>query len=142
MYRVGFIPVDRKSPEKAAKSIINMTQKIREGNTILIYPEGTRNSKNDQMLPLKKGAMAVATKSKAPIIPIITFDTKQIYSSEKKGILFPQKIKIKVLDPIHLDSHLHPANQSSKMNIDEQLNRIHDIMQKAFNKLKTESQTQ
>ena len=136
MSRSGFLPVDRKSPRKAAQSVIEMIKSIQEGNSILIYPEGTRNAKNDQMLPFKVGALTVGIKAKVPILPIVVYDTKQIYSEEKKFFIWPKRLKIKILDPIGLDDKIHPANESSKMSVQEKLDHLRGTMQTTFDEFK------
>lgn len=65
----GFIPVDRRNKEAAMRSIEKGAQSIREGNSFLIFPEGTR-SKTDALLPFKKGGFIMAIKAQAPIVPV------------------------------------------------------------------------
>ena len=42
---------------------------IQDGNSFLIFPEGTR-SKTAEMLPFKKGGFLMALKAQAPIVPV------------------------------------------------------------------------
>ncbi len=65
----GFIPVDRRNKEAAMRSIEKGARSIRDGNSFLIFPEGTR-SKTDALLPFKKGGFIMAIKAQAPIIPV------------------------------------------------------------------------
>jgi 1-acyl-sn-glycerol-3-phosphate acyltransferase len=65
----GFVPVDRGSREAALGSIDVAAASLREGNSFLIFPEGTR-SKTDQLLPFKKGGFIMAIKAQAPIVPV------------------------------------------------------------------------
>jgi len=51
------------------RSIEKGAQSIREGNSFLIFPEGTR-SKTDALLPFKKGGFIMAIKAQAPIVPV------------------------------------------------------------------------
>ncbi len=139
MKKAGFISVDRSSPRRAAIAILDMVRKINLGKNILIYPEGTRNYRSDQMLPLKSGAMAVAIKSKVTILPIVTFDTGRVYSSSHKFRLSPQKLKISVLEPITISNKIHPGNEKSKVSSKEKLKRIQNLMQNTFDKLKNDT---
>jgi len=65
----GFIPIDRRNKESAARSIEAGARSIRSGNSFLIFPEGTR-SKTDEMLPFKKGGFRMAIAAQAPVVPV------------------------------------------------------------------------
>ena len=65
----GFIPIDRHNKEAAMRSIEQGADTLRAGQSILIFPEGTR-SKTDQLLPFKKGGFRMAIKAGAPIVPV------------------------------------------------------------------------
>ena len=65
----GFVPVERDRREASMVSIDRAAASIREGNSFLIFPEGTR-SRTDEMLPFKKGGFIMAIKAQAPILPV------------------------------------------------------------------------
>ena len=65
----GFIPIDRRNKEAALRSIEKGAAALRGGQSILIFPEGTR-SKTDELLPFKKGGFRMAIKAGAPIVPV------------------------------------------------------------------------
>ncbi len=67
--RAGSLPVDRSNRQAAVKSIDRAAQAVREGSSIIIFPEGTR-SPTKEMLPFKKGGFVLAIKSGQPIVPI------------------------------------------------------------------------
>src|SRR5262249_55004631 len=52
----GMLPVDRDDP---MKSIDVLNRAVAEGNSIIIFPEGTR-SRDGSLLPFKKGAFVAA----------------------------------------------------------------------------------
>ena len=74
----GAIPIDRsKTDYKALVSIIKI---IRNGNKLVIFPEGTRNKTGSlEFLPFKAGSMVLAVKSKSPIIPIVISRKARIF---------------------------------------------------------------
>ena len=65
----GFVPVERARREASMASIDRAAASIRDGNTFLIFPEGTR-SKTAELLPFKKGGFIMAIKAQAPIVPV------------------------------------------------------------------------
>jgi len=65
----GFVAVDRSSRDKALAAIDQAAESLRQGNSFLIFPEGTR-SKTDQLLPFKKGGFIMAIKAQVPIVPV------------------------------------------------------------------------
>lgn len=68
VYKSGFIPLDRKSPQSAVDTIYRAVDKLTNQNTYLgIAPEGTR-SKNGKLLPFNSGAFKIATLSKKPLV--------------------------------------------------------------------------
>jgi 1-acyl-sn-glycerol-3-phosphate acyltransferase len=74
--RSGFIPIDRKNRRTAVKSFDLAAERIRKGNTIVIFPEEGR-TRERAMRPFQRGAFLLALKSEQPIVPIAidgTFD--------------------------------------------------------------------
>lgn len=67
--RSGHIPVDRDRPREAMKSLKKVAQEIREGKSVLLFPEGHR-SRNGQLLPFKIGSFYIAILAGVPIVPI------------------------------------------------------------------------
>ncbi|MEJ5300228.1 MAG: lysophospholipid acyltransferase family protein [Thermodesulforhabdaceae bacterium] len=69
MRLIGYIPIDRSNRAKAFESIDKAAEKIQEGASVMIFPEGTR-SRDGVLQPFKKGGFILAIKSKKPILPI------------------------------------------------------------------------
>jgi 1-acyl-sn-glycerol-3-phosphate acyltransferase len=65
----GFVPVDRRAREQAMASISRGAESLRQGNSFLIFPEGTR-SRTGALLPFKKGGFIMAIEAQAPIVPV------------------------------------------------------------------------
>ncbi len=68
-YALGCIFINRKSPHDAIKAILKGVQLLKEGKSMLVFPEGTR-SKSGLIGELKNGSLKLATRSKAIIVPI------------------------------------------------------------------------
>ena len=71
---------------------------IREGNSFLIFPEGTR-SRTDELLPFKKGGFVMAIKAQAPIVPVSIQGGRD---AMRRGswIIRPVTITIRVAPPV------------------------------------------
>ncbi|PLX99831.1 MAG: 1-acyl-sn-glycerol-3-phosphate acyltransferase [Desulfuromonas sp.] len=69
MQRAGYIPVDRGNRKRAIASMDYAADRIRQGASVIIFPEGTR-SPDGNLLSFKKGGFMLALQSGAPIVPI------------------------------------------------------------------------
>ena len=65
----GFVPLERSNREQSLPAIDRAAEALREGNSFLIFPEGTR-SRTGELLPFKKGGFIMAIKAGAPVVPI------------------------------------------------------------------------
>ena len=94
----GFIPIDRRNKESAARSIEAGAASIRAGNSFLIFPEGTR-SKTADLLPFKKGGFRMAVAAQAPIVPIAVQGGRD---AMRRGswLIRPVTVEIRVGTPI------------------------------------------
>jgi len=83
MTLAGYIGIERENSKKAFKSLLRAAEKIKNGTSVLVFPEGTRST-TGRLLPFKKGAFLLAKKSGALIVPVAVEGTKDIM---KKGSL-------------------------------------------------------
>lgn len=98
MSRIGYIPIERDSPKKAYRSMLQAAEKVRKGVSVIIFPEGTR-SPDGNLQPFKKGVFLIALKSQAPILPIAIRGTAKIM---QKGDwrMHPGNVQIIIGPPI------------------------------------------
>ena len=75
--RSGHVAVDRDRPREALKSMKKAAQEIREGKSVLLFPEGHR-SRNGQLLPFKGGSFYIAILAGVPIVPITLNGTRHV----------------------------------------------------------------
>ncbi|HET7710971.1 MAG TPA: lysophospholipid acyltransferase family protein, partial [Thermoanaerobaculia bacterium] len=96
--RAGFIPIDRKNRRTAVKSLDLAAQRIRQGNTIVVFPEEGR-SRERAMRPFQRGGFLLALRSGLPILPIAisgTYDVMRAGSLRVKS----GPVTVKVGTPI------------------------------------------
>src|SRR5947208_2619560 len=94
----GFIPVVRDNREQAMASIAQGSRSLGEGNSFLIFPEGTR-SKTRQLLPFKKGGFIMAIGAGVPVIPV-AIDGGRAAMRKGSRLVWPARVVIRVGDPI------------------------------------------
>ena len=64
------IPLDRTQPAKALKQVLTVgTQRLKDGFTVLIFPEGTRIAPGHRKKFNKSGA-AIACRAGVPVVPV------------------------------------------------------------------------
>lgn len=98
----GFIFVDKSSPKAAAKTIQKAEEKLINGASIAIFPEGSR-SLTGKLEKFKKGAYQMAIDLRLPIVPVTINGSYEIM---KRGsfLIHPHKMELIIHDPISTDS--------------------------------------
>lgn len=96
--RAGFIPIDRKNRRTAVKSFDLAAERIRKGNTIVVFPEEGRSATRE-MRPFQRGGFLLAIKSELPILPLAIdgmFDVFPVGATRVR----PGRVVIRVGTPI------------------------------------------
>lgn len=74
--------IDRTDVKKGMQTILDGVEKIKNGVSICIFPEGTRNPNAEgTMLDFKGGSFKIATKSGCPIIPMAISNSAAIWEN-------------------------------------------------------------
>lgn len=91
--KLNAFPVDRENP---GPSTIKQPRKlIKEGKIVGIFPSGTRASED---VPLKRGAVTIASYAKAPIIPAAYVgpnNFKELFRWKRPKLIFGEAIHIR-----------------------------------------------
>lgn len=100
--KVGHIFIDRSSPRAAIKSLEEAKNKLVNGNSVVIFPEGTRSRKKE-MRPFKKGAFKLAFELELDILPVTIVNS---YKIKREGFfnIMPAKAGL-VIHPAITTSH-------------------------------------
>lgn len=101
MAAAGYISVDRKGTRETVEAMNEAARKIREGMSVVIFPEGSR-SQNGTIQPFKKGGFTLAIKSKVPIVPIAIHGSRTIMPKDRLKIS-PGEIRIQLGSPIETE---------------------------------------
>ena len=119
MRKGGYIPIDRKNFVRAMRSIGDAARIIREGKSVMTFPEGTR-SMDSQIHPFKKGVFHLALKAGVPIVPVTIIGSGDIMP-KKSFRVHPGKITMVIDKPIDVTGY-------SEDTVDELLNRVHEVV--------------
>jgi len=101
--RLGAIEIDRKNVVRAMHSIDDAARIIREGKSVMTFPEGTR-SKDGHIQPFKKGVFHLALKSGVPIVPITIIGTREIMPKKSLRVT-PGKVTLIIHEPVFLGEY-------------------------------------
>ena len=97
------LPMDRADVRQSMKVIQTVTKEIAENHrNFLIFPEGTRSRKGNEMLEFHGGSFKCATKSKCPILPFALLDSYRVL--DEKGCK-PVRMQLHFLKPIYYDEY-------------------------------------
>jgi 1-acyl-sn-glycerol-3-phosphate acyltransferase len=130
MKRAGYISIDRSNRRSAFESLTKAAQIIRNGRSVLIFPEGTR-SRDQSIKAFKKGGFVLAVESGVPIVPIVIHGTWRIMS--KNGLVIrPGNVTVEILDPIETKDY-------SRRTKDDLVERVRMVIVDNFEKGKVES---
>lgn len=99
MRRAGYILIDRTHHDRAMNSMREAAQKIRQGTSIVIFPEGTRSCNGTLQFPFKKGGFHLAVQSGVPIVPITVIGSSDVLPKHGKRVK-PGKIILNIGKPV------------------------------------------
>lgn len=105
-----YIKLIRNSVKSQAKMMKDCMETLNEGNSVMIFPEGTRTL-TGRLKPFKSGAFQLAIRAGRPIVPIVLNGSSQ--ALPKAGIILKGRhiIDVHVLNPI---PHEHFAEMDAK----------------------------
>lgn len=76
-----FIPMDRSNVRESAKIIKYVANEVAAGKNFFVFPEGTRSRDGNNILEFKGGTFKIATKAKAPIVPVALIDCYKVFDN-------------------------------------------------------------
>lgn len=98
--QAGFFSVDREVILSAYKTLETIVEILKTGESVLIFPEGTR-SRDGSLGKFKRGSLMAALKSGAPIIPLALSGS---YNVQPRGtwLIHPAQVKLTAGKPIYI----------------------------------------
>ena len=91
--------LDRKDVKQGLKVILSAIDEVKSGQSMLIFPEGTRNKTDEPLLEFHAGSFKIATKAGAPVVPVTITGTRDIFEAHKPFIR-PSSVTVTFSDPV------------------------------------------
>lgn len=124
MRNAGYIEIDRQNHESALKSLDIAAQKIREGKSVMTFPEGTR-SRDGIIKPFKQGMFHLAIKAGVPIVPVSIVGAGAIMRKRSLRIN-PGKVTMIIDKPIDVTGYTIEDRA-------QLIERVHNVIVKNYN---------
>ncbi|HEX2721720.1 MAG TPA: lysophospholipid acyltransferase family protein [Gemmatimonadaceae bacterium] len=100
MRAVGMVPIERQNRKAAFGAYDEAARRIHDGNSIVVFPEGTRGEQYP-LRAFKKGPFVLAIAAGAPIIPVLLHGTREVIA---RGSLLvrPGRVDVHLLEPVEV----------------------------------------
>jgi len=98
------ISIDRQSRTQAMKDLQRAKEKMLDGVTIWIAPEGT-TTKDGKLAKFKKGGFHVAIDTSALIVPIVIKDIHKVQADYDLDIYTNQEIEVEICKPVDAENY-------------------------------------
>ena len=92
MRRLHCLFLNREDVKEALKTILTGVDNIKNGISMCIFPEGTRNKTDELMLPFKEGSFKMAEKTGCAIVPMAISGSAEIFEAQ-----FPRAKSVHVI---------------------------------------------
>ena len=127
MKKAGYISIDRQDRARAIGSMDEAAAKIRQGNSVMTFPEGTR-SPDGVIRPFKKGSFYLAIQSGVPIVPVTILGSREVMKKRKLGIR-PGTITVVIDKPVDVKEY-------TLENREDLIEKIHRVVTGNYRKYK------
>jgi len=94
--------IDREDVRQSMQVIINMTRRVKMGENFVIFAEGTRSRKGNQLLEFKGGSFKSAMNAKCPIVPVALIDSYKAFDTHSIKKL---TVQIHYLKPLYYEDY-------------------------------------
>jgi 1-acyl-sn-glycerol-3-phosphate acyltransferase len=95
---IGMVPIERQNRKAAFGAYDVAAAKIREGNSVVVFPEGSRGY-DYPVRPFKKGPFVLAITAGVPIVPVLVYGTRDVFA---KGTMLVRSapVHVHLLEPV------------------------------------------
>jgi 1-acyl-sn-glycerol-3-phosphate acyltransferase len=97
---------------------------LKRGDTLVIFPEGTREFADGKLLPMKPGTVRIAVEAGVPILPVTIRGGNRVWSQEKK---LPRLGKVDITYHPLLEVS-HPENMTARVYAEQLTDKLEEII--------------
>ncbi len=94
--------IDREDIRQSMQVIMNMTRRVKDGENFLIFAEGTRSRKGNNLLEFKGGSFKSAINAKCPIVPVAIIDSFKAFDTSSIKKL---TVQLHYLKPLYYEDY-------------------------------------
>ena len=127
MLGAGYVKIDRFNRDSAFKSINEVASRMKNGVSVMIFPEGTRSEDGD-LKPFKKGGFVMAVDSGVPIVPVVLHGTRSIMAKGSLRIN-PGRVTLSIQAPIDTSGYTRDTK-------DELMKKVRGVISEVIEKVK------
>ncbi|MBD5560472.1 MAG: 1-acyl-sn-glycerol-3-phosphate acyltransferase [Clostridia bacterium] len=119
------LPLDRGSVRQSVRVMRTVGEEVKKGKNILIFPEGTRSRRENEMGPFHAGSFRCAQIAKCPIVPVTFFNSWKVLDRPGSA---PVDAKIHYLKPIPYEEYAglntHAISDLTRSRLEAELSRL------------------
>lgn len=94
--------MDREDIRQSLQVILDVAQEVKNGRNYLIFPEGTRSKRGNQVGDFKGGSFKCAVRAKAPIVPVALLNAFEPFD---RNSIAPVTVQVHFLEPIPYEAY-------------------------------------
>lgn len=131
-YMAGHIFIERSSRVKSMESIRKAESKLKDGMSVVIFPEGTRSS-DGKMARFKRGAFMISQELNLPILPV-TIDGNYDVMSRHAWYVTWHPVHMTIHEPIMPRTDVGSTEQEQVQAMNETAQQVSDIIQETLDR--------
>lgn len=139
LFSLMCLPVDRSSKEARHASKVRMLSELKQGISVLIFPEGTRNRTKNPLIPFFDGAFELAIDAQVPILPVVLSNIRHINKVDTL-LVQPGTMEITHLPPVYTKGMLPEQLEALKQTVYSKMESFLLENDSYFRKAKTDIQ--
>lgn len=102
MKNIHCLFLDRKNIKEGLKTILEGAEQVKNGISLCIFPEGTRNKVSDTFLPFHDGSFKIAERGGVPVIPMVIVNSAGVFEDHLPKVK-KARVVIEFQEPVYLD---------------------------------------
>lgn len=103
IYKRIVVLIDRSSKESREQSVASLKEEIRQGASILIFPEGTMNKSAAHLSEFYDGAFRIAIETQTPLMPFVMINNRALLPRTDPLLAKPGIITTVFITPVSVE---------------------------------------